>query len=248
MTARLIALTDTEVDRLFGAGPLAVALYLVLRTAMDYLTGEVGRSTPISLAGLARACETHTPRGAGTQITQPTEKEIRNALDRLRRIGLLRRLPGDRLVFRLPLALTARARPAHTGHGEGAGSSTEPGAGNAAPALAMQAEPGTDDAPQQTQNRAHVNGYEIQNPTVTLRPAVDNFARATRRPQRSAEEPTRPIPPRPACAEGEDHRLLQVGARLGLTARPGETWRDFGARVAQARAGGQALRQAWAQA
>ena len=78
----MIAINEAELDALHGLGPLAALLYIELRRQMDYRTGETGRSTPISLAGLARACETHTPRGAGTQITQPTEKEIRNALDR----------------------------------------------------------------------------------------------------------------------------------------------------------------------
>lgn len=54
---QLIALTDAELGTLHGAGPLAVALYIALRHQMDYRTGEVGRSTPISLHGLARGNE-----------------------------------------------------------------------------------------------------------------------------------------------------------------------------------------------
>ena len=246
--ARLIAITELELDQLHGAGPLATAVYIELRKQMNYRTGEVGRSTPISLHGLGRAVETHITRGKGFEIRQPSEKEIRTALDRLQRIGLLRRLPGDRLAFRLPLALTARARPAHTGHDEGADSSTKPGIADTAPALAIQAEPGTQSETSTEANRAHIEGQENQNPGAAHRPAVDNPAGATRRPQRSAAGPGRPATPRTDCSDGEDHRLLLIGARLGITARPGESWRDYGGRVAQARAGAQARRSAAAYA
>lgn len=245
---RLIALSEAELDAMHGAGPLAAALYLELRRLMDYRTGETGRSTPISLAGLARACETHTPRGRGTQIEQPSEKCIRNALDRLARAGLLRRLAGDRLSYRLPLALTARARPAHTGQGEGTDSSTQPGTADAAPLQALQAEPGTPTETSTEANRAHVNAQENQTPAAARPPAVDNPAGGARRPQRSAAGPTRTATPRTVCADGEDHRLLLIGARLGITARPGESWLDFGGRVAQARAAAQARRSAAAYA
>ena len=246
--ARLIALTEAELDAMHGAGPLAVALYLELRRLMDYRTGEVGRSTPISLAGLARACESHTPRGKGFEIRQPSEKEIRTALDRLARAGLLRRLAGDRLAYRLPVALTARARPAHTGQGAGTDSSTQPGTADTAPALAVQAEPGTPNEGTTEPNRAHVNAQENQNPAAARPPAVDNPAGGARRLQRSAAGTGRTATPRTACSDGEDHRLLLIGARLGITARPGESWRDYGGRVAQARAGAQARRSAAAYA
>lgn len=229
---RLIALTEAELDALYGAGPLAVALYLELRRLMDYRTGEVGRSTPISLAGLARATETHITRGKGFEIRQPSEKEIRTALDRLAaRAGLLRRLAGDRLAFRLVLALTARARPAHTGQGEGTDSSTQPGTADTAPLQAMQAEPGTPNETSTEPNRAHIDGQEIQKPAAARPPAVDKSDGATRRPQRSAAGPTRTATPRPVCSDGEDHRLLLIGRQRGIEPRPGESWAQFRGRV-----------------
>lgn len=228
---RLIAITEAELDAMHGAAPLAVALYLQLRRMMDYRTGETGRSTPISLAGLARACETHTPRGRGTQIEQPSEKCIRTALDRLARAGLLRRLPGDRLAYRLPLALTARARPAHTGHGAGTDLSTEPGTADAAPLLAIETEPGTPSKPSTEANRAHIEGHEIQKPGAARPPAVDKSEGATRRPQRSAAGTGRTATPRPACADGEDRRLLLIGRQRGVEPRPGESWAQFRGRV-----------------
>jgi hypothetical protein len=206
-------------------------MYIGLRRQMDYRTGETGRSTPISLAGLARATETHITRGKGFEIRQPSEKEIRTALDRLARASLLRRLPGDRLAYRLVLALTARARPAHTGQGEGTDSSTQPGIADTAPALALQPEPGTPSEGTTEPNRAHIDGQEIQKPAAARPPAVDKSEGATRRPQRSAAGPTRTATPRPACADGEDHRLLLIGRQRGVEPRPGESWAQFRGRV-----------------
>lgn len=228
---RLIAITEAELDALHGAGPLAVALYLELRRMMDYHDGTVGRSTPISLHGLARATETHITRGKGFEIRQPSEKEIRTALDRLARAGLLRRLPGDRLAYRLPLALTARARPAHTGQGEGTDSSTQPGIADTAPLQAIETEPGTPSKPSTEANRAHIEGHEIQKPAAARPPAVDKSEGATRRPQRSAAGPTRTATPRTVCADGEDHRLLLIGRQRGIEPRPGESWAQFRGRV-----------------
>lgn len=137
MTPRIV-LTAEELDALHGTGPLAIAVYLTLRTAMDFATGTVGRSRPISLHGLAMATETHIPRGKGVQVAQPSEKETRLALERLSRAGLLCRLAGDRLAFSLPLALLASARPAQTGRSAGTDLFTEPGTANPAPALAFR--------------------------------------------------------------------------------------------------------------
>ena len=80
---QLITLRGIELETLHGAGPLAFEVYVMLRWWMDYRTGITGRRRPISLAMLITYCETHTPRGAGTQIEQPTEKSIRGALERL---------------------------------------------------------------------------------------------------------------------------------------------------------------------
>ncbi len=228
---RLIAITEAELDAMHGAGPLAVSVYLELRRMMNYHDGTVGKSTPISLHGLAHATEIHITRGKGFEIRQPSEKEIRTALDRLARAGLLRRMAGDRLAYRLPMALTARARPAHSGQGEGTDSSTQPGTADTAPALAVQAEPGTPSEGTTEPNRAHIDGQEIQKPGAARRPAVDKSEGATRRPQRSAAGPTRTATPRPACADGEDHRLLLIGRQRGIEPRPGESWAQFRGRV-----------------
>lgn len=168
MTAQVIAITADELEALHGAGPLAFQCYLHLRTWMDYGTGITGRSRPISLAMLRTYCETHTPRGAGVQITAPSEKEIRTALARLQRAGLLRRLAGDRLAFSLPLAAVASARPNQTGHGAGAEQSTAPGTTNPAPVKAPRPEPGTDRKPTEQPNRAHIMNQVSLSSTCAL--------------------------------------------------------------------------------
>lgn len=214
---QLIALTDAELGTLHGAGPLAVALYIALRHQMDYRTGEVGRSTPISLHGLARATETHIPRGKGFEIRQPSEKEVRTSLDRLLRAGLLRRMAGDRLAFKLVQALTAQARPFQTGRDEDTDLSTEPGTTNPAPVLGMQAEPGTRRKAPQEANRAHIDVHENQ-----------NLRRPNSEPVDNSDESDRPN----GSAEGQDlDRLLRIGRQRGIEARPGESWQQFRHRI-----------------
>ncbi len=92
-----------ELEALHGCPPLAGMAYLWLRSFVDLRSGIVGRTRPVSLSMLRAYTETHTPRGSGVQITQPSERGIRTALAALERAGLLRRLGDDRsLLFRLP--------------------------------------------------------------------------------------------------------------------------------------------------
>lgn len=224
MTApqQIIALTASELDALHGAGPLAIAVYLHLRLWMDYRTGEAGRTRPISLAMLATYSETHTAKGQGFQIEQPSTQAIRTALDRLTRCGLLRRLAGDRLAFALPQALTASARPFQTQHEPNAEKSTELNTPNPAPVLTMPAEPNSGKPCEVRPNSTHFMIHEIQNPTA---PAVDNFA-----PPRTAEKA--------GFAEGDRGRLAALARKRGIEARPGETWQDFQRRVVADQRGG----------
>lgn len=245
MSAQLIALTDREVDTLHGIGSLGFHVYVLLRTFADYGTGIVGRSRPISLAMLASYTETHTRRGAGVQIEQPSEKTLRNALAKLERAGLLRRLPGDRLVFSLPLALTASARPIQTGHDAGTKSSTNPGTVQPAPVLAEPVTPGTDAAAQQRPNRAHIKSHVNKNPTARPAAAVDKPAGTSyggiAQTLTQAWFPTgRPQKAKPGFAEGarqapqasaEESRLLAIGRQKGVDPRPGESWSEFAARL-----------------
>lgn len=260
MTGQVIAITAEEIDALHGVGPLAFQAYVLLRAWMDYGSGITGRSRPVSLAMLRAYCETHTPRGAGVQITAPSEKEIRTALARLQRAGLLGRLPGERLAFRLPLATIACARPKQTGHGAGIKSSTEPGTTKAAPIKAKRREPGADRAPSGQPNRAHIMVQEKQNPGHLQAAPVDK-----RNPDRPPAEvrdladirdwlaaqwftgtpphqdrATAPPSEKNGFAEGgrtvapataEEQRLLAIGRQKGKEPRPGESWATFRARL-----------------
>jgi hypothetical protein len=167
-STQIVALTALELDTLHGAGPLAFQTYVLLRTWMDYQVGIVGRTRPISLAMLRTYCETHTPRGAGTQTQPPSEKAVRTALDRLTRTGLLRRLHGERLAFSLPKALIASARPEQTRQGVGTLQSTEPGGTVPAPVQGFMAEPGTPAAPSNGANRAHIMNHVFLSSTCAL--------------------------------------------------------------------------------
>jgi len=101
-----VYLTAAEIEATHGSGPLSACAYLWLRYWADIRTGVVGQSRPISLGMLRAYCETHVSKGAGVQIVQPSERNIRTALAGLERAGLLRRLSGDRLCYRLLLAQT----------------------------------------------------------------------------------------------------------------------------------------------
>ena len=231
MSEQVFVVTASEMAAMHGAGPLAGFIYAHLRQWMDYGTGVVGRTRAISLAMLSAYAETHTPRGQGTEITQPSEKMIRTAIERLVRAGLLRRLPGDRLCFWLPLAQTAHPRPNQTGRDAGAESSTEPGAVEAMCHKATEHEPGTVSAPRAPAVRAHIRVQENQNLTAGHRVPVDNSrASGADRERRSARDrgEARPVPN--AGADGEQ-RLLKIGRQRGINPRPGESWQDFRARL-----------------
>lgn len=151
-----ILISSDEFERLHGCGPLATNVYLWLRSWMDFGTGEVGKAPhPISLGKIRAHCERHIPRGSGVQVEQPTEKEVRVALDALVRAGLVERLTQARqLIFRLICAVTDLVRPERTGHGAGTNrarrKAREPNAKNTknqSDEPAEQQERGTDEIP-----------------------------------------------------------------------------------------------------
>lgn len=100
---RGVFICAAELEALHSCSPLAGMTYLWLRSFADLRSGVVGRTRPVSLSMLRAYTETHTPRGNGVQITQPSERGMRTALAALERAGLLRRVADDRrLVFLLP--------------------------------------------------------------------------------------------------------------------------------------------------
>lgn len=245
---QIIALTDTELDALHGVGPLSFTTYVLMRAWMDYGTGVTGKTRPVSLGMLASYTETHTPRGSGVQIEQASEKEVRGSLAKLTRAGLLRRMGGDRLVFSLPMALTASARPKQTGQGAGTVSSTEQGAAKAAPPAGCEAEPGTENGTGAQANRAHIMYQEKNKPT---RPPVDNSTGVhalCQWPEWAGVKPgtegsrSTEIKGGSAAKEGAGgkvaaglNRLLALGEQRGAPPRPGESWNDYRVRVLNSR-------------
>lgn len=111
--------TAEEMEALFGVGPLAFMVYMWLRSWMDFRTGVVGFTRALSREMLCTYCETHTPRGQGVQMSKPTLKQLRGALDALIRQGLLIRRDTELLVFRMPMARVDNVRPLQTGPSEG---------------------------------------------------------------------------------------------------------------------------------
>lgn len=218
-TEQVFAITATELDRLHGSGPLASTIYLHLRAWMDYATGTVGKSRPVSLAMLSSYTETHTPRGNGVQIEQPSQKAIRTSIERLQRAGLLRRLAGDSLHFLMPLALNVQSRTFQTRHNDGTKQSTEPDTVESSTGAGFRRIPDTENGTPGKANPAHIM-YQV-NLKTPLR-AVDNFSgRGTR-------------PGKERLAEGSDghSRLLRYGQRRGIEPRPGESWQEYRSRLA----------------
>jgi len=245
MTSQIIAVRAEEIDALHGLGPLALAIYVHLRLWMDYGTGIVGKTRPVSLGMLAAHCEAHTAKGRGTHVEQPSTQAIRTALDRLQRAGLLRRLPGDRLSFSMPMAQRAPARPFQTQHEVNADLSTEPNTGKAAPMLEDTTERNTEKACGVRPNSTHIMYQVNQNPTARPAAAVDKSAGpsyagiaqtlaqawfpdgATPKAKGGFAEWARATPP----ASAEESRLLAIGRQKGVNPRPGESWSEFAARL-----------------
>lgn len=219
MTDKIFVISAAEMERLHGPGPLACTIYFWLRTWMDYGTGQVGRRRPVSLGMLRAYTETHTPKGSGTQIEQASERGIRTAIARLERAGLLQRLPGDTLAFKMPLALTsASARPFQTRHEPDTNLPTEPDTAEATQAKALTPETGTRRRAWKRTNLTHIMFHEGQH--LPARP-VDNFSGQGTVRRRDGL----------AMKERDTDRLLKLGQKRGIEARPGESWSDYGARV-----------------
>jgi hypothetical protein len=111
-----MVITFAELDALHGTGPLGIALYVLLRAAMDFRTGYVGRTTTISRNGLRMRLERETTRGKGVQVvSQASLDQIDRMLAVLVDKGLLKKESGGEvLVFRMLLARTGNVRQFQT--------------------------------------------------------------------------------------------------------------------------------------
>lgn len=158
MTAeQTVLICQQELECLNGTGPLATSVYLWLRSWADWQTGVVGLSRRISLQMIATYCEQHIPKGSGTQILRPTEKDVRMAVQALSRAELVSRKRTEKLVFLLPKAPTAQARPKQTGRV--LGTVLEPELGT---------EPGANRAGRKSPNRAHFSNQSKPSTLTTV--------------------------------------------------------------------------------
>lgn len=135
--------THANMEALLGAGPLAMAVYMVLLSVTDTKTGRAGGRSGVSRQMLRERTERVVRRGAGFQtVFQATDKELRTALDELeRRLLIAREGSADSLVFRMAGAATQQVRPKRTGPSSGPG--TGPGQSQAGQGFAGSTGPGT---------------------------------------------------------------------------------------------------------
>ena len=109
-----VLLSAGELQVLHECSGLAFKVYMRLRSRMDFSTGVVGLRSGMSITALREWGEELIERGGGMQRVKPSVQQVRTALAQLERRGLLRRKPGETLVFLMPLALTKQARPNQT--------------------------------------------------------------------------------------------------------------------------------------
>lgn len=107
---QLITLTETELSMLSGQPYILTALYIYLRKYMDFATGITGRVRGISYQSISEALYIEPERGI--KSGSPHKSTIRRAIDRLEKIGMIRRGKNpDLLVFKLVFAHTEQLKP-----------------------------------------------------------------------------------------------------------------------------------------
>lgn len=136
-------LTLRELQALEGLGPLAWGVYVLLRSWMDFETGYVGRKNGFALNDLATEMETVTPKGKGFTREKPSEQNMKTALGRLEKAGLIKRIPAQFVVFLLPLAVVGKVRPDQTSSIPNDELSTEHNARKASNSKGFSIEPNT---------------------------------------------------------------------------------------------------------
>lgn len=202
----VFALTMREMRALHGLGERAMALYVVLRSMMDYRTGVVGRPATISLDGLSRELLCVTNKGKGMHEERPTKKQVIVALERLVTAGLLSRQKTEMLVFSMPKALVASARHFHTGHREGTELSTDQGTDKRSSSAGFRDVLGTENYGQCCPNSAHIKGVRVYT-------------------SQSSSTPGRGVAPGDAGAEGVN-RDRAAPSQAGSLGRPGKPHGD----------------------
>ncbi len=109
---QLITLTERELDALYGEPAEVLKLYVCLRRRMDFETGLVGAENGVSWWALREDMFVEFAQGRRRDESgTPTEKLVRNKVERLVSIGLVEsRTSYRRLVFFLPMAHKGQIR------------------------------------------------------------------------------------------------------------------------------------------
>ncbi|MBW7903012.1 MAG: hypothetical protein H3C26_16135 [Rhodocyclaceae bacterium] len=113
----MIVLTEAELDLLSGEPAEVLKLYVCLRRRMDFATGLVGAMTGVSWWALREDMHVSGAQGrARGESGTPSERMVERKVDRLVALGLVeRRSLYRKLVFLLPMAHRASARPKEVG-------------------------------------------------------------------------------------------------------------------------------------
>lgn len=183
---QLITFTERELDALIGEPAEVMKLYVCLRRRMDFQTGLVGASVGVSWWALREDMFVEYAQGRRREDSgTPTEKMVRNKLDRLADLGLVEsRTSYRKLVFFLPLAHKAEIRLKKVGRTL---------VGQAGQTLAvsesLDTQCGNDVYPQEagrtdTREVGHTSGIRVNNlseciPKQQHRQAVDNSESGT---------------------------------------------------------------------
>lgn len=109
---QLITLTERELDALYGEPAEVLKLYICLRRRMDFETGLVGAEKEVSWWALREDMFVEFAQGRRRDESgTPTEKMVRNKVERLVSIGLVEsRTSYRKLVFFLPMAHKGQLR------------------------------------------------------------------------------------------------------------------------------------------
>lgn len=160
---KAIALFDSEWDALAGLPAFQFKLYLVLRWYMDKATGRVGIKRGISLKSLAEEMYVEPVRGRhSADAGEPTRKAIRSALDALVNAKLLQPCGnGEVLVFLMPLARRALARPKDEGHMRGTDDGHDEGHAKSRASTVFRGNEGHDEGHTQNADEGHTSRVKV---------------------------------------------------------------------------------------
>jgi len=181
---KCIAFTEDEMSLLEEIPHQQFVLYVKLRWFMDRDSFLVGIKRSISLLTLAQELHVAPVRGrhAGDSGT-PSKKAVRSALDGLIAIGLIEPFGnGEKLIFRMPVASRALARPNDEGHMRGTSGAQHEGHSETVVVTEFHGDEGHMRGIPQDADEGHVirgkgnSSFSVVNAAAAL--PVDNFEQA----------------------------------------------------------------------